>query len=60
MQIKFLIEIFKKNANCNALICRDKTYKYNCLLKKIIYWKKYLKDKNIEPRKIPLKTPKHT
>jgi len=49
MQIKFLIEIFKKNANCNALIWRDKTYKYNCLLKKIIYWKKYLKEKKIQP-----------
>lgn len=49
MQIKFLIKIFKKNANCNALIWHDKTYKYNCLLKKITYWKKYLKEKKIQP-----------
>jgi len=47
MQIKFLIERFKKNAKHNALIWRDKTYNYGYLLEKITYWKGYLKDKKI-------------
>lgn len=48
MQIKFLIERFKKNAKHNALIWGDKTYNYGYLLEKITYWKGYLKDKKIE------------
>lgn len=48
MQIKFLIERFKKNAKRNALIWGDKTYNYGYLLEKITYWKDYLKDKKIE------------
>ena len=47
MHIDFLINVFKKNRKKDAIVWKDKIYRYEWLLEKISYWYEKIKKENI-------------
>lgn len=47
MSIDFLLEVFEKNQEKDAIVWRDKTYNYKWLLKRVAYWKEQIRENHI-------------
>ncbi|OQY50376.1 MAG: long-chain fatty acid--CoA ligase [Candidatus Parabeggiatoa sp. nov. 2] len=52
MLIDFLLAVFEKNNEKNAIVWKDKTYSYAWLLERINYWQNRIQSENIEKGKV--------